>query len=217
MSVAPRPTILIADDDPLIVATLGHVLRKAEFEVIEACDSASAFAACIEQKPALAIIDYAMPGSNGVELAQLIAGQTGVPLMFLSAYNEESIVRAAIEAGAMAYLIKPIDTLQVLPAVRTALQRAVELHALRSQADQLNSALQSGRTINVATGLVMARFQIGQQEALDRMRRMARSKRTRLEAFAGELLKATDDAIKLYESLNPGTPAPGTRDRSNDP
>lgn len=217
MSTAPRPTLLIADDDPLILATLGHVLRNADFDVIEAQNSAEALAACLERKPALAIIDYALPGTNGVELARLITNQTATPLMFLSAYKDESIVQAAIAAGAMAYLIKPIDTLHVLPAIRTALQRAVELNALRSQADQLNLALQSRRAISVATGLVMARFQIGQQEALERMRRMARSRRTRLETFAGELVKATDDATKLYEALNQGGASPqGARDRGSD-
>lgn len=201
-----RATILVADDDPLIVTTLAHVLRKNSFEVLAASDSDSALDTCIRTRPALAIVDYAMPGMNGVELARLIAERTSVPVMFLSAYNDESIVTAAVAAGAMAFLVKPIDTLQVLPAVHTALQRARELHALRFQTEQLNSALQTGRNISIATGLLMAKFQIGQQEALERLRRKARSRRTRLEAFASELLRATDEAGKLYEALSDQTP-----------
>jgi len=77
--------VLVADDDPLIVATLGHVLHSAGFDVAEVFDGASALEACIRLTPALAIVDYAMPGSNGVELARMIALQTAVPVMFLSA------------------------------------------------------------------------------------------------------------------------------------
>ncbi len=206
--------ILVADDDPLIVATLGHALRSEDFDVLEAFDSAGALEICIGKAPSLAIIDYSMPGTNGVELAHLIAEKTTVPVMFLSAYSDETIVRKAIAAGAMTYLIKPIDTLQVVPAVRTALQRSRELHALRFQADQLNTALKTGRNVSIATGLVMAKFQIGQQEALERLRSYARSRRTRLEAFASELLKATDEAGKLYESLNQRAPGQGPRNGS---
>jgi response regulator NasT len=212
-----RAVVLLADDDPLIVATLGHVLKSAGYDVLEAYDSGAALAACIEFRPTLAIIDYGLPGTNGVELARLIAERTSVPVMFLSAYNDEAIVRSAIAAGAMTYLVKPIDTLQVLPAVTAAVQRANELRALREQTNQLSTALQTGRTVSLATGLVMARFQISQQEALERMRRHARSRRTRLEAFANELLKANDEAGKLYESLNqgPGSGSP-TGNRGND-
>lgn len=196
-----RATVLVADDDPLIVTTIAHTLRSNEFDVASAFDGASALEACIRMRPALAIVDYSMPGMSGVELARLIAQRTAVPVMFLSAYNDESIVREAVAAGAMAYLVKPVDTLQVVPAVRTAMQRSREMHALRFQTEQLNTALQTGRNISIATGLLMAKFQIGQQEALERLRQKARSRRTRLEAFATELLRATDEAGKLYEAL----------------
>jgi AmiR/NasT family two-component response regulator len=197
-----RATVLVADDDPLIVATLGHGLRAAGFDVFEAFDGPSALDACVAHNPSLAIIDYAMPGPNGVEMARLIAARTSVPVIFLSASSDEAVVREAIAAGAMTFLVKPIDTQQLLPVVRTALERAREFQALRSQADQLNTALQTGRNVSIATGLLMAKLQIGQQEALERMRRHARSKRIRLEAFATELLRANDEAGKLYESLS---------------
>jgi response regulator NasT len=200
-----KPCVVVADDDPLIVATLSHALRAAGFEVVEATNAASAFDACVENSPVLAIVDYSMPGANGVELARRIANETVVPVMFLSAYGDEAIVREAIAAGAMTYLVKPIDTLQILPAVRTAIERSRELRALRSQADQLNSALQGARSISIATGLLMEKYQIGQKEAFERMRRHARSSRTRLEVIASDLLRVAEDVGKTYEPLSRGT------------
>lgn len=198
--------VLIADDDPLIVATLSHALRAANFEALEANDAESAFRACVAHAPALAIVDYSMPGTNGVDLAARIANETAVPVIFLSAYGDETIVREAIAAGAMTYLVKPIDTSQLLPAVHTAIERSRELRALRCQADQLNSALKGGRNVSVATGLLMEKYQIGQQEALERLRRQARSSRTRLEVLATEVLRVADDAGKIYETLSHSTP-----------
>ena len=206
MAAAPdvghKPTVLVADDDPLALAALGRGLRAAQLDLLEAPDSLSALTACVESSPSLAVIGYPLRGSHGVELARLIATQTSVPFIFLSANSDEGTVREAIEAGALAYLVKPIDVQQILPAVRTALQRAREIQALRARAKALDAALQSERNVCIATGLLMAKFHVSQQEAFERLRRHARSKRTRLEQIATELLAASNQAGKLYEALS---------------
>jgi response regulator NasT len=102
----------------------------------------------------------------------------------------------------MAFLFQPVDARQLLPVVRIALQRSRDLHALRSRAEQLNTALQGGRNVSMAAGLLMAMFHIGREEAFERLRRHARSNRVRLEDVASELLRATDEAAKLYEPLS---------------
>ena len=120
----------------------------------------------------------------------------------MSAQSGEAVVREATAAGVMAFLLHPVDTRQLLPVVRIALQRARDLHALRSRAEQLNTALQGGRNVSMAAGLLMAMFHVGREEAFERLRRYARSNRVRLEEVASELLRATDEAAKLYESLS---------------
>lgn len=197
----PRPVVLVADDDPLIVASLGRGLRTAGFDVLEAFDGPAALEILTSRKVSVAIIDYAMPGTDGLEIARQSAAKTSVPVIFLSAYSDPSIVEGAIVAGAMLYLVKPIDIQQLLPIIRTVLQRSREMNALRTEAAQLNSTLQSSRTVNIATGLLMARFQIRQEEAFERLRRQARSRRTRLEEVATELLRMNDAIDRLYEPL----------------
>src|SRR5262245_4917434 len=88
--------LLVADDDRLIVTTLACALRAHDFEVECAFDSATALESCLRLPPALAIIDYAMPGTNGVDLARQLAEHTTVPIIFISAYNEENVVRDAV-------------------------------------------------------------------------------------------------------------------------
>jgi len=194
--------VLVADGDPRIVATVGQALRTAGFDVLEAFDGPSAFDACMAHSPSLAIIGYAIPGSTGVKAAHEVTSRTSVPVALMCADNDEALVHEAIGAGVTAFLLKPIDARQLVPAVRIALQRARDFQALRARAEQLNAALQGARNVSLAAGLLMATFRIGREEAFERLRRHARSNRVRLEEVASELLRATDEAAKLHESLS---------------
>ena len=199
---ASKPTVLVAEDDPLALAALVKELRAAQFDTLEVLDGLSTLTACVTHNPALAVISHPLPGAHGVELARLIATQTSVPFIFLSTDSDESTVRQASEAGALAYLLKPLEARQIVPAVRTALQRAQEIQVLRIRAQGLSAAVQSERNVCIATGLLMARFHVSQQEAFERLRRLARSKRTRVEQIATELLSASDQAGRVYEALS---------------
>jgi AmiR/NasT family two-component response regulator len=205
--------ILLADHDPVLVATLGRELREAGFEVLEAFDSPSAFDVCMAHAPAAALIDYAMSGATGVETAHQIANHTSVPVLLMSENGDEATVRSAVTAGALGFLIKPVEARQVLAMLRVAVQRGRDFRALRVQAEQLNAALQSGRNVGLATGLLMARFRIGREEALERLRRHARSNRIRLEEVASELLRVNDEGVRIYEALSHSAAArkPGAR------
>jgi response regulator NasT len=152
--------------------------------------------------PSLAIIGYGISGSTGLEIAHEIINRTSVPVVLLSAISNDVIVREAVAASVSGFLLKPVDVRQLLPVVRIALQRARDYLALRSRAEQLNEALQGGRNVSLAAGLLMATFHIGREEAFERLRRHARSNRVRLEEVASDLLRATDEAAKLYESLS---------------
>jgi response regulator NasT len=87
-----------------------------------------------------------------------------------------------------------------------AIQRGRDIRALRVQAEQLNTALQSGRAVGLAAGLLMARFRLSREEALERLRRHARSNRIRLEEVASELLRVHEESARLYGSLSHCTP-----------
>lgn len=189
--------VLVADDDPLIVATLGQRLRGEGCEVLEAFDGPEALAAATDGRPDLAIIDHAMPGMSGIEVSRALAASSGIPVIFLSAYGDEAIVDQAIAAGAMTYIVKPIDVQQLLPIVRAALQRSRELHALQGQNEKLRTTLEKYQNVSAATGVLMAALRIDQREAFARLRQHARSQRTKLEDVASELLRSFDGTAKL--------------------
>jgi AmiR/NasT family two-component response regulator len=198
---APVNSILLVTDDRLIVATVGAALRAAGFEVIDALDGVTALETCLTKLPSLAVIDDNWSDSDGIHLAQQLTERFFVPFIYLSADDEEAIIGAVVAAGAMAYLVKPIDPQQVVPVVRAALRRSQELRALQSQTERLTAAVQTGKQIGIATGLIMASLRLDQQEAFERLRRQARARRARLEDLAAELLRVADETGGFYRSL----------------
>lgn len=199
-------SILLVTDDKLTAATVGDALRSTGFAVVEALDGVTALETCLTNRPALALIDDEGDSSDGMHLAQQLSERFLVPFVYLSA-DDEATISAAVAAGAMAYLVKPIDSTQIVPLVRAALRRSQELRALQSQTERLTAAIQTGKQIGIATGLIMANLKLDQQEAFDRLRRQARARRARLEDFAAELLRVADETGGFYRSLRSSDPS----------
>jgi response regulator NasT len=220
MSPKPDPsaesrTLLVVDDDKLIVATLGQQLRSAGYRVIEAFDGPSALERCGSSQPDLAILDYLMPGMSGVELARSLAESGPTPVIFLSAYSDEVIVSDAIDVGALTYVVKPIDTEQLLPIVRTALQRGREIRALHDQNQHLRTQLNDDQHVSTATGLLMANLKLGRREAFERLRHKARSKRLKLDVLARDFVRCCDESNRMLQEL--GTADSTARPAETDP
>ncbi len=184
--------ILIADDDRLILSTLGQGLRDAGYEVLEATDGEAAVHLCDTEQPDLAVLDIRMPGMSGVEAAHLIQQRTEVPFMFLSAYGDKEIVKLAVEQGALGYLVKPVDIPQVVPAIEAALARARELSALRKSEHNLTSALNTGREISMAVGLIMERYRLSRSTAFEVLRSYARSEQLKINQLASTILDGAE-------------------------
>ncbi len=204
---ANSKTLLVVDDDRLIVATLGQRLRKEGYRVLEAFDGATALEMCRSTQPDLAILDYLMPGMSGADLARELARSGAIPVIFLSAYSDDFIVSDAIGAGALTYVIKPIDTEQLLPVVRTALRRGREITALHQQNERLRSQLAGHQNVSTAVGLLMATLKIGRQDAFERLRHNARSKRIKLDQLANDLLRSCDNSNRLLHDLRSPLPS----------
>lgn len=104
------PTILIADDEPLLTEMLEFRLRAKGFTTVIAHDGREAIAKFAEARPSAVVLDAMMPVHDGMEVLRRIradADNGDVPVIFLSARrNEEDIVRA-LEAGASDYIVKP--------------------------------------------------------------------------------------------------------------
>ena len=118
--------ILIAEDDEDIIGLLKLYLEKDGYELILATDGEEAFRKVLKNKISLAILDIMMPKMNGYELTKKIREITQIPILILSAKNQDSEKILGLDLGADDYLTKPFNPLEVLARVRSLLRRSYE-------------------------------------------------------------------------------------------
>ena len=182
--------ILVAEDDRLVLATLTEGLARAGFEVEAVDNGREAVASVAAADFDLAILDVRMPEMSGLEVAHEIRDRC--PTLILSAYSEAEVVKEAIRQGAVGYLVKPVDVTQLIPAVEAALARGADLRRLAATEHHLSHALNQGREISVAVGLVMERHAMSQKDAFEALRRQARSCRVKLTEVAEQMVAAAE-------------------------
>jgi DNA-binding response OmpR family regulator len=136
--------ILLVDDDPDLLAVTGFALQQAGFLVVKASDGLAALDAFQREHPDLAVLDINMPKLNGFELARRLRERSKIPLIMLTARNEEEDIVRALGLGADDYLTKPFSPKVLLARVKALLRRVgleaeetVELGALSLDAAEL--------------------------------------------------------------------------------
>lgn len=184
--------ILLVEDDRLVLATMAGGLRDAGHEVLEASNGEAALRLCEEQRPDLVILDVRLPGISGIEIAERLAESCDIPFIFLTAFDDQKIVKSAVELGAMGYLIKPIDLQQLLPAVEAVLGRALDLKQLRDDQGHLRIALAQKRETSMAIGVLMERHGLSADDAFALLRDSARSQRRKVVDLAAEIISASE-------------------------
>ena len=195
-SVLPPCKLLLVDDNRLVLATLCRGLESAGYVVVKAESVAEAedlLASGI--RPDLAIVDVMMPERSGLELAERLHSLDHIPFILLTAMADAQTVEQASLGGAMGYLVKPVDVPQLAPAIEAALARAADLHGLRKVQQQLQTALDADREINVAIGIVMVAQQLGRKAAFEHLRKTARERRIKLLALAEELIALAELSV----------------------
>lgn len=185
--------ILLVDDDRLVLSTLSRGLTGAGYSVstAESADDAEAFLAGGE-RPDLAILDVNMPGRNGLELAERLRAFDHIPFMLLTAYSDKNIVDQATACGALGYLVKPVDTPQLLPAIKAAMARAEDIQGLRVLERQLQNALNGEREVSIAIGITMVQYRLDRKAAFELLRKTARSQNRKLGELAADVIKASE-------------------------
>jgi CheY-like chemotaxis protein len=197
ISVAKRP-ILVVDDDRLLLALLGAVLRNAGYEAQLASSAEEALRMIAVREPHLALLDIHMPGMSGLELAKHLHAETTVPFMFLSGSGDSESGKQAAAYGAVGFVVKPVDEARLMPAFEAGLARADEIRQLRRTEINLNAALAAGREASLAVGLLMCKFQTDRNTAFEVLRDHARSSRRKINEIASELLAAEETLNSLH-------------------
>ncbi len=122
----PPPTILVVEDDPVILRLLEVNFELEGFGVLLAHDGAEGIALAASRRPDLVISDIMMPNVSGLELVQALKADevtASIPIILLSAKAQSADVKAGMEAGADDYVTKPFEPLDLVDRVNALLQR----------------------------------------------------------------------------------------------
>ncbi len=184
-----KTTILLVEDDRLVLHTLATGLQDAGYHILEADSSETAMKICYDNRPDLALLDMHLPGMSGIDFAQWLNATLGVPFLFLSAYGDSDTVETAAELGALGYLVKPLDIQQIVPSIKTALLRGQEIQKLHQTEINLSTALKTSRSISIAIGLCMEIFGVGADESFEALRTYCRSNRKKMVDVADQIIK----------------------------
>jgi two-component system, OmpR family, KDP operon response regulator KdpE len=120
---APRPRVLVVDDEPQIVRALKVVLREAGFEAVPAETASEALDIAAVSPPDAAIVDLVLPDGDGVEVTTRLREWSAMPILVLSAVGEEDQKVRALEAGADDYITKPFGARELVARLQAALRR----------------------------------------------------------------------------------------------
>jgi len=187
--------ILVAEDETIIRLDLRDMLERAGFTVCaEARDGLEAVDLARGERPDVAIMDVKMPRLDGIDAARRILDERPIPIVMLTAYDEQDLVSRAVEAGVFGYLVKPFREADLLPAIATARARHEELAALREEAESLAEALAARKVIERAKGLLMTKEGITEQQAFERLRRASQVSGRPLRVIAEAVLATLDVA-----------------------
>jgi response regulator NasT len=140
----------------------------------------------------LVVMDVRMPEQSGIDAAAEIRSKFGVPAFFVSAFDCEAYVKAAVNDGGLGYLVKPVTIKQLVTSIYAALARAAEIKALTSVQENLRIALQGDRNIGIAMGLIMERDHITAAAAFEALRGRARSGQRKVVEVAAEIVSAAE-------------------------
>ena len=177
--------VLIAEDEALIRLDLREMLQEEGFDVVgEAADGEQAVELAVELNPDLVICDIKMPKMDGIAAAAQIAEKRIAPVVILTAFSQRDLIERARDAGAMAYLVKPFQKRDLLPAIEMATSRFAEIRALESEVTNLRERLEARKLIERAKGVLMTEHRMTEPEAFRWIQRAAMDNRTSMRAVA---------------------------------
>jgi len=184
-----RPRVLIAEDEALIRLDLAEMLTEEGYDVVaEAGDGEAAVRLAEEHRPDLIILDIKMPIMDGLAAAERIAATRIAPIIVLTAFSQRELVDRAREAGAMAYLVKPFQKSDLVPAIEIALSRFAEMSALEDEVATLNDRLETRKSVERAKGELMAKYQMSEPDAFKWIQRTAMDHRMTMRDVADRIV-----------------------------
>ncbi|GAE78828.1 response regulator [Cutibacterium acnes] len=163
---AEHPRVVVAEDEALIRLDLVELLEEHGYEIVgQASDGEEAVRLANELEPDLIVMDVKMPEMDGITAADKIAEDRICAVVMLTAFSQRDLIKRAKEAGAMAYVVKPFDASDVIPAIEIAMARFAEIRGVEDEVMDLEERLESRKIVDQAKGILQASLDLTEPEA----------------------------------------------------
>ena len=186
--------VVIAEDEAIIRLDLKEMLEEEGYDVVgEAGDGQRAVELVEEHRPDLVVLDVKMPVLDGISAAELITEKRLAPVLMLTAFSQRELVERARDAGAMAYLVKPFQKSDLIPAIEMAVSRYAEVRALESEVADLQERFETRKLVDRAKGLLQAEHGFTEPEAFRWIQKQSMDRRMSMRAVAEAVVAGGSD------------------------
>ena len=185
----PSTRIVIAEDEAIIRLDLRETLEEEGYIVVADTGRGDDAIELVRQhKPDVAIFDIKMPGLDGLGAARVVSAEKICPVVMLTAFSQREVIEQARDAGALAYLVKPFQKTDLVPAIELAIGRFREMMTLSGERDALGEQLELRKLLDRAKGLLIDKFSMTEQSAFDFIQKNAMSTRAKMVDVANQIL-----------------------------
>lgn len=180
--------ILVADDEAIIRLGLKTMLAALGHEALLAANGREALDLVRTARPDLALLDIRMPLTDGLEAARVIARKHPMPVILLTAYADQDLIRKAAELPIQSYLIKPVDERDLSAAIQLAVARFNDAQLAAQRIIELEETLETRKLVEKAKGVLM-QGGLSEQDAYHAIQKRARDERLSMRQVAEMILK----------------------------
>jgi AmiR/NasT family two-component response regulator len=188
--------VVIAEDEAIIRLDLKEILEGEGYTVVgETGRGDEAVELVATHQPDIAILDIKMPGIDGIEAARRISANHRVAVLILTAFSQRNLIEEARDAGVAAYLVKPFQRGELVPAIAVATARFEEYRAIEDEHTRLSEEvpthedkLRTRQMVDRAKAVLMDGHHMSEEVAFGFIQRTAMDRRVRMERVAQEII-----------------------------
>ncbi|MFA5384449.1 MAG: ANTAR domain-containing protein [Eubacteriales bacterium] len=181
--------IVLVEADPVLRKSIKTMLIKLGYSIVgEAGDGVSALKLVRSRQPDLLVIGAELPGMDGLEVAMIVHEDKIAPVIVLAGSHAQVLLEKAKAARVAAFLVKPVEEIDLLPAVEISLSNYQEIVSLENRVKEMQEALTSRKIVEQAKGILMETLNISEAEAFKRIQKQSMNSRVTMRQVAEAII-----------------------------
>lgn len=183
------PRVVVAEDEAIIRLDIVETLKESGFDVVgQAGDGAEAVRLALELKPDLVLMDIKMPGTDGLQAAEVLA-EHNLPVVLLTAFSSPDLVERASAAGVFSYVVKPFNPSNLIPSLRIALSLHERMTTAANEVDEITEKLETRKLVDRAKGLLTEKMKLNEPEAFRWIQKASMDRRLSMKQVAQTVIE----------------------------